>query len=78
MSYIYSYHLPCVNVRVCVSAGIVFRLKFASRTGHFRVEGEGGTSGLNTGWCEFSLFSNRLACETDVSLVGGHSQGKKR
>ena len=31
-----------VNVRVCVSAGIVFRLNFASRTGHFRVEGAGG------------------------------------
>ena len=45
-----------VNVRVCVSASIVFRLKFASRTGHFRVEGAGGTSGLNTGWREFSPF----------------------
>ena len=45
-----------VNVRVCISAGIVFRLKFASRTGHFRVEGAGGTSGLNTGWRKFSLF----------------------
>ena len=42
-----------VNVRVCVSADIVFRLKFASSTGHF---GVGGTSGLNTGWREFSLF----------------------
>ena len=46
----------CVNVRVYVSAGIVFTLKFASHTGHFRVEGAGGTSGLNTDWREFSLF----------------------
>ena len=33
-----------------------FRLNFASRTGDFQVEGAGGTSSLNTGWCEFGLF----------------------
>ena len=58
LSYFWKYFLLArgVNVRVYVSAGIVFRLKFASRTGHFRAEGAGGTSGLNTGWREFSLF----------------------
>ena len=45
-----------MNVGVCVSTGIVFRLNFASRTGRFRVEGARGTSGLNTRWHEFGLF----------------------
>ena len=51
-----------VNVRVYVSAGIVFRLKFASRTGHFRLEHQ---------LARIQPFSNWLARETDVSLVVG-------
>ena len=45
-----------VNVGVCVSAGIVFWVNFASHTDRFQVECVRGTSSLNTGWCEFGLF----------------------
>ena len=62
----YHFNLP-VNVRGYVSAGIVFRLKFASRTGHFRVESAGGTSGLNTGWREFSPF--QIDCHARLTFL---------
>ena len=59
-----------VNVRVCVSTGIVFRLNFASRTGHFRMKGAGGTSGLNTSWREFGLFQIDWHARLTVFFVG--------
>ena len=52
-----THYLPLiVNVGVCVSTGIVFRLNFASCAGRFRVEAARVTSDLNTGRRKFGLF----------------------